>query len=101
LGRDIVRRTADRIHAVYNERVRQAAQRDVIYNDDRTMKILALMKNSDNEDDKDEHMRKGMLPPGSCPQAMSERSGYCSLKAGIFPDFFTMPIRLKSSGFQE
>ena len=38
---DIVEKTADRIHPVYQELIRQAAQGEVIHNDDTTMKILA------------------------------------------------------------
>jgi hypothetical protein len=51
---------ADRIHPVFNEHIRQAAQGDVIYNDDTTMKILELMKH----DDKDESSRTGMFTTG-------------------------------------
>jgi transposase len=57
---DIMEQTADRIHPVYSELVRQAAQGDVIYNDDTTMKILELMKNND----KDESSRTGMFTTG-------------------------------------
>jgi hypothetical protein len=57
---DIVEQTADRIHPVYRELIRQAAQGEVIYNDDTTMKILALMKSDDN----DESSRKGMFTTG-------------------------------------
>jgi rubredoxin len=57
---DIVEQTADRIHPVYSELVRQAAQGDVIYHDDTTMKILELMKNND----KDESSRTGMFTTG-------------------------------------
>ena len=62
---DIVEQTADRIHPVYNELVRQGAQGDIIYNDDTTMKILELMKNNDNEyGEDDEPLRKGMFTTG-------------------------------------
>jgi len=61
---DIVEKTADRIHPVYNELIRQGAQGDVIYNDDTTMKILELMKNNDNEVNEDEPLRKGMFTTG-------------------------------------
>ena len=57
---DIVEQTADRIHPIYSELVRQGAQGDVIYNDDTTMKVLELMKN----DDKDESSRTGMFTTG-------------------------------------
>jgi transposase len=74
---DIVEQTADRIHPVYNELVRQAAQGDVIYNDDTTMKILELMKDTDNEDDKDEPLRRGMFTTG----ILSTSNGW---KIGLF-----------------
>jgi transposase len=57
---DIVEQTADRIHPVFSELVRQGAQGDVIYNDDTTMKVLELMKN----DDKNESSRTGMFTTG-------------------------------------
>ena len=57
---DIVEQTADRIHPVYRELIRQAAQGEVIYNDDTTMKILDLMKSEDN----DESSGKGMFTTG-------------------------------------
>jgi transposase len=60
---DIMEKTADRVHPAYHEIVRQGAQGDVIYNDDTTMKILALMKNNDNEDE-DDPSRKGMFTTG-------------------------------------
>ena len=40
---DIVNRTATLIQPVYEELIRQAAQGEVLHNDDTTMKILALM----------------------------------------------------------
>ena len=61
---EIVERVADRIYPVYEELKRQAAQGDVIYNDDTTMKILALMQNDDNIDDQDQPGRKGMFTTG-------------------------------------
>ena len=38
---EIVEKTADKIHPVYSELVREAAQSELLYNDDTTMKILA------------------------------------------------------------
>ena len=40
---DIVNTAARRIEPVYQELIRQAAQGEILYNDDTTMKILALM----------------------------------------------------------
>jgi transposase len=38
---DIVEKNADKIHPVYQELIRQAAQGEIIHNDDTTMKILS------------------------------------------------------------
>ncbi|MGD9579624.1 IS66 family transposase [Sulfuricurvum sp. IAE1] len=53
---DIVEKTADRIHPVYHELIRQAAQGDIIHNDDTTMKILSLVN--------DKERRKGIFTTG-------------------------------------
>jgi transposase len=57
---EIVESVADKIHPVYTELMRQAAQGDVVYNDDTVIKILELMKQSDE----DRHGRKGMYTSG-------------------------------------
>jgi len=57
----IVEQVADRIYPVYPELNYQAAQGEVVYNDDTTMKILELMKNND---DPDSWERKGMFTTG-------------------------------------
>ncbi len=57
---EIVESVADKIHPVYPELIRHAAQGDVVYNDDTVMKILELMKQSDEE----RHGRKGMYTSG-------------------------------------
>jgi hypothetical protein len=61
---EIAEQVADRIYPVYEELKRQAAQGDVIYNDDTAIKILALMKNNNNIDDQDQPGRKGMFTTG-------------------------------------
>lgn len=48
---EIVEGTADKIHPVYSELVRQAAQGDLLYNDDTTMKILANLKKPEADDE--------------------------------------------------
>lgn len=49
---DVVEAKADRIYPVYDELIRQAAQGEVLHNDDTTIKILELMKeNKDREKD--------------------------------------------------
>jgi hypothetical protein len=52
---------ADQIYPVYPELIRQAAQGDVIHNDDTTMKILALMQNNKAQDQSE---RKGIFTTG-------------------------------------
>jgi transposase len=48
---EIVERTADKIHPVYSELIRQAAQGELLYNDDTTMKVLANLKNPEVDDE--------------------------------------------------
>jgi len=50
---------ANKIHPVYTELIRQAAQGRVRYNDDTTMKVLSLMKETDKA-----AKRKGMFTSG-------------------------------------
>lgn len=55
---EIVEQIADRIYPVYSELNYQAAQGDVVYNDDTTMKVLELMKENDQDDSSE---RKGIF----------------------------------------
>ena len=55
---EIVEQVADRIYPVFEQLKRQAAQGDVIYNDDTTIKILSLMKENEKAE------RKGMFTTG-------------------------------------
>ena len=48
---EMVERTADQIHPVYSELIRQAAQGELLYNDDTTMKILANLKKAEVDDE--------------------------------------------------
>jgi transposase len=57
---EIVESVADKIHPVYPALMRHAAGGEVVYNDDTVMKILELMKLSDEE----RHGRKGMYTSG-------------------------------------
>lgn len=57
---EIVESVADKIHPVYPALMRHAGQGDVVYNDDTVMKILELMKQSDE----DRQGRKGMYTSG-------------------------------------
>jgi transposase len=66
---DIVEQAANRgVYAAYRELVREAAQGDVIHNDDTPMKILALMKNSDEK-----AARTGMFTTGMVSIAENHR----------------------------
>ena len=56
---EIIEKVADKIHPVYTALIRQAAQGDVLYNDDTTMKILSLLKETEKET-----KRKGMFTSG-------------------------------------
>jgi len=47
-GWEVIEKMADRIHPAYTELIRQAAQGDVIHNDDTTIKILDLSKQDKN-----------------------------------------------------
>lgn len=44
---DVVEKVADRVYPAYEELIRQAAQGEVIHNDDTTMKILDLINNDE------------------------------------------------------
>lgn len=55
---DIVEHVADTIYPVFEELKHQAAQGDVIYNDDTTIKILSLMKKNETIE------KKGMFTTG-------------------------------------
>jgi len=57
---EIVESVADKIHPVYPALMHHAAGGDVLYNDDTVMKILELMKQSDQ----DRKGRKGMYTSG-------------------------------------
>jgi transposase len=48
---EIVERAADKIHPVYGELIRQAAQGELFYNDDTTMKILENLKGFKADDE--------------------------------------------------
>ncbi len=56
---EVIEKVADKIHPVYTELIRQAAQGQVLYNDDTTMKILSLLKETDKTT-----KRKGMFTSG-------------------------------------
>jgi len=58
---EIVELMADQINPVYQQLIWLAAQGDVIYNDDTTMKILALMQNNNAQDQSE---RKGIFTTG-------------------------------------
>jgi hypothetical protein len=47
---EIVEKTADKIHPVYSELIRQAAQGELLHSDDTTMKILANIQKPQGDD---------------------------------------------------
>jgi len=57
---DVAKETGERLNPVYEELVRQAAQGDVVHNDDTNMKIQQLIKENKEKDPK----RKGMFTTG-------------------------------------
>jgi len=59
---DVIEKIADRIHPAYSELVRQAAQGDVIHNDDTTMKIQELM--AENQENNQKPARTGIFTTG-------------------------------------
>ena len=52
---------AEKIYPTYDELIRQAAQGDVLYNDDTGIKILALIKQQQQNDSEEDSSRKGMF----------------------------------------
>ena len=59
---DIFERKADKIYTLYDELVRQAAQDDVLHNDDTNAKILEFMKEQEDRYDEDEEkLRTGVF----------------------------------------
>jgi transposase len=67
---EIADQMANQIYPVYPELIRQAAQGDVVYNDDTTMKILALMQNNDRQDQSE---RKGIFTTGIVSTANDQK----------------------------
>ncbi|MCP3679833.1 MAG: IS66 family transposase, partial [Gammaproteobacteria bacterium] len=60
---DVVEGVADRIYPAFEQMKKEAAQGNVIYNDDTTMKILSLMKDNEDKHDK-ENKRTGTFTTG-------------------------------------
>ena len=81
---EIVEQVADRIYPVYEELKRQAAQGDVIYNDDTTIKILGPMQDNDNSDDQDQSERKGMFTTGILSTINDQKIALFLLHIGSF-----------------
>ena len=67
---EIVEQVADRIYPVYPELNCQAAQGDVVYNDDTTMKVLELMKQNEQQDSSE---RKGIFTTGILSTAQDRK----------------------------
>jgi len=75
----IVENVAGGLGAIYEEHIRQAAQGEVLYNDDTTMKILELLgRRSDppaTESGTEDSGRKGVFTSGVVSQAEGRRIG--------------------------
>ncbi|MGA9069619.1 MAG: IS66 family transposase [Terracidiphilus sp.] len=62
---EIVEETAEWIDPVYQELIRQAAQGEVLHNDDTTMKVLSMMKeNREAANKEDKSQRSGIFTSG-------------------------------------
>lgn len=59
---DVLEKSADKIHPVFPELIRQAAQADVVHNDDTNMKVLSLI--AENKDETHKPSRTGMFTTG-------------------------------------
>jgi transposase len=70
---DIVEAKAKKISAVYEEFVRQAAQGEVMHNDDTAAKILEFMSRDEDEYDDSRKPRKGMFTTGVLSQIDEHR----------------------------
>jgi len=70
---DIVEAKAKKISAVYEEFVRQAAQGEVVHNDDTAAKILEFMSRDEDEYDGSRKPRKGMFTTGVLSQIGEHR----------------------------
>jgi transposase len=57
---EIVEQVADKIYPAYEELIRQAAQGEVLHNDDTTVRILALMKGACDQQSVDKDAGKGV-----------------------------------------
>jgi transposase len=68
---EVVQRAAGLLEPAYGELVRQAAQGEVVYNDDTTMKILEL--DAPSNEDADEEERSGVFTTGIVSTAEGRR----------------------------
>jgi len=59
---DVIERMADRIHPVFTELIKQAAQGEILHNDDTSIKIQALI--AENQNNNDKGSRTGMYTSG-------------------------------------
>ncbi|MBD3335679.1 MAG: IS66 family transposase [Candidatus Eisenbacteria bacterium] len=61
---ELVHQAAGRLEPVYREHIRQAAQGEVLYNDDTTMRILELQKRPELEPEEGSRERTGVFTTG-------------------------------------
>lgn len=59
---DVLEQSADKIHPVFPELIRHAAQADIVHNDDTNMKVLSLIK--ENKDKTRKASRTGVFTTG-------------------------------------
>jgi transposase len=59
---DVIEKLADRIHPAYTELIQQAAQGDVIHNDDTNMKVQTLI--AENQNNRKKSSRTGVFTTG-------------------------------------
>ena len=84
----IVKEMAEVIRPAFEELIRQAAQGEVLYNDDTAMKILALARASPrsvevDEEASDPRLRTGQFTSGLYPRGRDNRSRCFSRGGGM------------------
>ncbi len=79
---EIVKETAAQIQSAGDELIRQAAQDDVVHNDDTSMRVLSLDRNAASDADIAANIRE-CSPAASYPLAKGIGSGYISPGASM------------------
>jgi transposase len=79
---EIVEQVADKIYPAYEELIRQAAQGEVLHNDDTTVKILALRKGKPDQQSVDKGAEDKSADKSGPPRSGVFTSGIVSVKEG-------------------